>query len=145
VANWNGQFLILDGHDIKRGPIHAILHDRGVNEVRWSADSTMAAVAGFDGAVHIYDSRSWTPIRKLVGHRGRLRDVAFSPDGQRLVSCGSDGLFLIWDVRSGRSLMEIRAAEPYAWYAEFSSNGTQLLTCHGDRAVHIYRVLPWTR
>jgi serine/threonine protein kinase/WD40 repeat protein len=143
TANWSGEVLILDALRPNDTLVRTLFHDRGVNEVRWSPDSSMLAAACFDGTVYIYNTRTWNILRKLVGHRGRLRDVAFSPDSRRLVSCGSDGLFLLWDIANGQSLLEIQAAQPYAWHAEFSLSGTQLLTCQGDSSVRVYKVNPW--
>ena len=62
----------------------------------------VAAAAGDDGAVHLWDVRTQVPAGRLVGHRGSVTAVAFGPDGV-LASAGDDTTIRFWDVASQRA------------------------------------------
>lgn len=63
--------------------------------------NTLAVAVGAD--VHVYDSRTATLVRRLVGHEGSVEAIAFSPDGGRLVTGAVDRTVRLWSLESGRS------------------------------------------
>ena len=59
---------------------------------------------------------SFLELRRLVGHRDRVRTVAWSSDGKVLASGGDDRKIILWDPKKGERLTELkghRLAEPF--------------------------------
>jgi WD40 repeat protein len=71
-----------------------------VTDVAVSSDCTIAATAGADGSVCVWDLQSRTKRWRLVQHQGRALSVAFNPTGEELVSTSEFGVILRWDVES---------------------------------------------
>jgi WD40 repeat protein len=72
---------------------------RPANEVRFSPDGRVAAGAGLDGVVYVWDVDTGKEIAALKGHRGEVLSVAFAPDGRGLFSGGADTTVLLWDLK----------------------------------------------
>jgi len=79
---------------------------------QWSADGEMccvaaastlplAATAGVNRLVMLWDLSTGKCVGKGVGHSGRITDLAFSPDDQQLVSVAEDGTIMIWNIYTG--------------------------------------------
>ena len=56
-----------------------------------------------DAEVHIFETRTATLVRRLVGHEGPVETLEFTDDGRGLVSGGVDRTVRTWDLGSGRS------------------------------------------
>ena len=61
------------------------------NDLAFSPDGSVLAVAGRDEMVRLIDPVSGETARTLVGHEGRVNQVDFSPGGEWLFSAGDDG------------------------------------------------------
>lgn len=56
-------------------------------------------VEGWDeNVVIVWDTTSWQPVGKFLGHTGSVRSLAWSPDSQRLASGSADGTVIIWNI-----------------------------------------------
>jgi cytochrome c len=62
----------------------------------------LAATAGWDGVIGLWDIEGAAPVRWLTGHDGSVNDVAFTNDGATLFSASYDGTIRRWDVATGR-------------------------------------------
>ncbi|HEY1376239.1 MAG TPA: sigma-70 family RNA polymerase sigma factor, partial [Gemmataceae bacterium] len=51
--------------------------------------------------VQLYEARTGSPRRLLIGHQGPVDGLAFSTDGGRLATGSSDGTALVWDLYAG--------------------------------------------
>ncbi len=70
-----------------------------VRGVAFSPTSSLAATAGTDGTITIWDVASpGTSTTITDAHERGVQSVAFSPDGTRLVSAGWDGVAKVWDI-----------------------------------------------
>ncbi|HXE52023.1 MAG TPA: protein kinase, partial [Tepidisphaeraceae bacterium] len=87
--------LELRGH---RGP---------VMQTAFSPDGTLAASAGTDGAVCVWDLRRGRLMYRLTGHTSEVTCVAFSPDQRLLVSGSNDLTARLWDLSTGTCLRQI--------------------------------------
>ncbi|GAA0379562.1 hypothetical protein Acor_00980 [Acrocarpospora corrugata] len=107
-----------------------------------SPDGTMAATAGRDGAIGLWDPARRTKLAALTGHADDVdhyaRAVAFSADSTLLASIASGpavgaspGSLIVWDVRTKRALFK----QPYALLSgamAFSADGTTVAVGTGD-------------
>ena len=112
--------------DLVSGEIRATLAlpDR-ITAVVFSPNGYMLATAGAK-VIAIWEARSWSQTRMLVGHENEVRVIAFSPDGQRLASGSEDDTARIWDVSTGKEIVVIRAKDAVTGLA-FSPDGARLL------------------
>lgn len=81
-----GQHRSLRG---QRGPL---------NSVAFSEDGRMAAGAGIDTTVCLWDCQSGQLLQTLYGHTNEINCVAFQPGGALLASGDTDGIVLIWSI-----------------------------------------------
>uniref|UniRef100_A0A1B6DMK2 Actin-interacting protein 1 n=1 Tax=Clastoptera arizonana TaxID=38151 RepID=A0A1B6DMK2_9HEMI len=83
-------------------------HSRFVQAVRYSANGSHFASAGFDGKVFIYDGTT----AELVGevgspaHKGGVYGVAWNPDGTQLLTASGDKTCKLWDVETRTVISE---------------------------------------
>ena len=72
-------------------------HPTAVWAVKVSTDGKLAATAGYDGLVKLWDLPRGRSKHDLKKHKGWVRSLAFSPDGTRLATAGEDGTVVLWD------------------------------------------------
>ena len=108
-------------------------HSGNVNELAFSPDSTLLAVAGDKGTIYLYDVSSGNRIDNLVGHEPvsdgivSVEGIAFSPTGRWLASMGTDGRLIIWEVHSRQISNFLRWENDY-----FSGMGSPGLAWSSD-------------
>lgn len=66
--------------------------------VAFSPDGALLLAGRTDGAVTLFDTRTWEPLRTLDWRVGELRAVRFAPDGTRAAAIGTKGKIVVWDV-----------------------------------------------
>jgi WD40 repeat protein/DNA-binding SARP family transcriptional activator len=112
-ATTGESLLSFDGHDID------------VNLVAFSADGSMLATTGDDGAARVWDPATG---EQLWGFRlgGEVWGPSFSPDGSLLAAASSgQSAVRIWDLATGEVVREVDSV-PVNFVTTFSPDGQQL-------------------
>ncbi|PWU22029.1 MAG: hypothetical protein C5B50_00285 [Verrucomicrobia bacterium] len=81
-----------------------ITNAAGINDARFSPDSTWFACNGADGP-ELRDARTGTLLKRLALNQ-HVEHLDISRDGRRLVACGVEGRTMVWDARSGAPLFQ---------------------------------------
>jgi hypothetical protein len=113
-------------------------HPTAVWAVQVAADGKLAATAGYDGLIKLWDLPGRTLKHDLKKHKGWVRSLAFSPDGARLASAGEDGTVVIWDTATGAEQKTIAAHAGPVTCVAFSRDGATLATGGGDKLVKLW-------
>jgi WD40 repeat protein len=94
----------------------------------FSEDGLHFVAGGNDGVGRVWDTRTGTVVRLLVGHHGRITYVEYSKDGTRILTVSDDGTARVWDAASGSTLFSLETAS-----AQFSPDGKALIGAVGDQ------------
>lgn len=114
-----------------------------------SPDRKLAATAGANHTVHIWDTATKKVRTTLTGHQGQITDLCFTFDGQRLVSLAQDQTIRFWKCEDGTAIgvleppAAVHAIElvPMAAPTEKQPNPPQLLVSGGvDKILHTWSI-----
>jgi WD40 repeat protein len=98
-----------------------------------SPDAKLAATAGVDGSIHIWELATGKLVRVIVGHNSHIMSVSWSPDGNTIASGGrGDSRIRLWDAHSGMPLRVFSAPNGRVDFVAWSADGTQLLAAGGE-------------
>ncbi|MBI5385942.1 MAG: protein kinase [Verrucomicrobia bacterium] len=95
----------------------------------WHPSGSLLAVAGTDGRIHLYDTRTWRLRESSEKVETVLDRVLFHPGGQMLASWGYDGATRLWDVAAGKPVLVVPGTEPLS----FSQDGRRLAFKSGQQ------------
>ncbi|MEO1991255.1 MAG: WD40 repeat domain-containing protein [Pirellulales bacterium] len=113
-------------------------HPTAVWAVKVSNDGKLAATAGYDGLVKLWDFPNRKLKNDLKKHKGWVRSLDFSPDGTKLATAGEDGTVIVWNTADGAEIKTIKAHEGPVTAIEFSPDGTVLASGGGDKIVKLW-------
>ena len=113
-------------------------HPTAVWAVKVSRDGKLAATAGYDGLVKLWDLPARTVKNDLKKHKSWVRSLDFSPDGSRLATAGEDGTVIVWDTANGSETKTITAPNGPVTAVTFSPDGATLASGGGDKLVKLW-------
>jgi RNA polymerase sigma factor (sigma-70 family) len=92
-------------------------------KVAVAPDGRLAAVAGEDNAVRLFDLTAGTEVRVLVTYKRQPSSLAFSPDGKLLASASHDGSAHVYEVNTGNELFQPQAEKKVVSALCFTPDG----------------------
>ncbi len=98
------------------------------NAIAFSPDGRLAAIAGADKSVRIFDIDAGRDLRRCIGHTASVWAVAFSPDGTQVLSGSKDGTVRLWEVESARELRRLDGHTDLVTGVAFSPDGLRALS-----------------
>jgi len=117
-------------------------HTATVWAVAFSPDGSLLASASADGAIILWDTKTWEHKEPLRGHEGDVYSLSFSPDGQTLASASKDKTIKLWDARTGQ-LSSVRLPTEHTGEVlrvAYSPNGQLLASTGKDRTLRLWYV-----
>jgi len=97
--------------------------------MRFQPRTLMAAVAGDDLAVRVFDTVAGALVRTFRGHEDRIASLAFSDDARWLVTASFDGAVRVFDLPSATLLQAMSLGSPVTALA-LSPHSEFLVTAH---------------
>ncbi|MBU6222458.1 MAG: WD40 repeat domain-containing protein [Planctomycetes bacterium] len=113
-------------------------HPTAVWAVQISKDGALAATAGYDGLVKLWDLPAKAGKHDLRKHKGWVRSLAFSPDGTKLATAGEDGTVVLWNTADGQEIKTVAAHAGPVTAVAFSPDGATIATGGGDKLVKLW-------
>ncbi|MFA9405559.1 MAG: WD40 repeat domain-containing protein [Anaerolineales bacterium] len=106
-------------------PIEILAGTSHMNDVLFTADSSMLISAGMDNLIKLWDVPTWEQVGEIAGHENSVNMLSLSPAEDLLVTGSSDKTVRIWDFPGGkqRDILDVKANS-----AHLSPNGKWLAT-----------------
>jgi WD40 repeat protein len=93
------------------------------------------------GNIKIWDTKNYTLIETLEGHRSRIYDIDFSPDDELVASTSLDGTVRMWDCGNiNNQPVVLTDHESWVLSIAFSPDGKRLITSSNQKE----RILVWS-
>jgi len=115
-------------------------HSEPIWTVACSSDGRLAASAGYEGVVQVWDLETGQSIHRLEGHDHPVGGLAFTPDNQQLFSSGNDHRLRLWDVQSGDEQRVFEGHKSILYGIDISPNGKWALSGGADRDIFLWDI-----
>lgn len=105
-----------------------------------SPDGKRFLITGYDGALRLYNTKTFKEVRQLDGHAGKVWCVAFAGSGSLAVSGGFDTTVRLWDLTLAKSLKTFEGHKDYVRSVAASGDGMRIVSGGDDRTVRLWNV-----
>jgi WD40 repeat protein len=113
----------------------------GVTAVAIHPNQTIAASAGGDGVIRLWNLPGGESAGTLMGHHfGSIDALVFSPDGRLLASGSEDATIRLWDMTTRKEKAELKGHTGWVSSLSFSPDGKVLASASGDRRIILWNV-----
>jgi hypothetical protein len=115
--------------DVFSGPVYGCA---------FTPDGKRFIATGYDGALRIYNAKTYKEVRQLDGHAGKVWAVAMAYDGKHAVSGGFDNTVRLWDISAARAVKTFDGHKDYVRSVAISGDGKWILSGGDDRTVRLW-------
>jgi serine/threonine protein kinase/WD40 repeat protein len=115
-------------------------HNRRINQITISPDSTRVLSASADGTLVVWDIESGRLLTRLSGHRGPVNAGVFTLDGQFVISASDDSTLVQWELETGQRLRTFNGHTAPVKYLALSANGKNFVSSTGDDTVIVWEL-----
>ncbi|KAG1725059.1 uncharacterized protein EDB91DRAFT_1267593 [Suillus paluster] len=108
-------------------------------------DRRRMVTGSYDKTLRLWDLQTGAVLKKMEGHRDKLRGLAVSRNGRMIASGDTGGEFMAWHGETGEPLTKevIRAHSSYISSMDFSLDGTTLVSGSGDTTTKLWNTKTW--
>ncbi len=117
-----------------------------LNDVTYSPDNSLLAVASSDGTIWLRNTTSGKMLARLGSHEDKVLSISFSPDGKWLASGSSDNTLVLW--RLGKGTVDPQQIEPvytlihsnWVQQVAFYPDGNAMVSTSLDNVLHLWAI-----
>ncbi len=110
-----------------------------VHAVAVSGNNALAAGAGPDGVIKLWNLADGADRLQIAGHDQGILALAFHPDNTRIASAGEDGTIRLWRLPKAATPMAGHSADVV--YVTISADGAIAATASVDKSVRLWDAL----
>uniref|UniRef100_A0A8C4N9E0 Transcription initiation factor TFIID subunit 5 n=1 Tax=Eptatretus burgeri TaxID=7764 RepID=A0A8C4N9E0_EPTBU len=114
------------------------LTPRRLRHVKQAHELALVEKAADDVLERVWDDRTASEFKLLLGHGGPVYATAFSPDRANLLSCSEDGSVRLWSLHTFSCLVAFRGHARPVWDVSFSPHGYHFVSAGCDRLARIW-------
>lgn len=118
--------------------LRVLHHGEAVRSIAISPNGNAIASGGNDKTVKIWDLKTGSLLRTLVGHHDSVISVSISPDGQLLASGSGDNTIKVWRWEAGELVCTLKGHTAWVTTVAFSGDGKMLASGSADKLVKIW-------
>ncbi|KAJ1665686.1 60s ribosome biogenesis protein mak11 [Coemansia sp. RSA 1813] len=100
-------------YDLKKrvelGSLHE--HKGSITSLHFHGHSHLLS-ASEDGAICIFRTKDWEPLKVLKGHKGPINDIAIHPSGKLALSVSQDRTVIVWNLLTGQRASRTKTPQP---------------------------------
>jgi WD40 repeat protein len=109
-----------------------------VSAVTFSADGKLAAAAGHDGTVWLWDTSSWDEVAQWHSVGTKYASILFLPGDVELATGGHSGRIDIWNVTTAKQARPFHGHIDCVSFMALSGDGRTLATSSWDRSIKLW-------
>jgi WD40 repeat protein len=109
-----------------------------LNACAMTADAALAATAGANGSISLFDARIGEPRRTLRGHAKPVNDVDITADGRMVASASDDDTVAVWDARTGALLQTLEGHGKAVQSCRFTAEGALVVSGSSDGSIRVW-------
>ncbi len=119
---------------------YEVHHEGDILRIAIHPQGRLAASAGEDGRVIIWNLETSDPVQQLEPQTEAVQAIAYSPDGNYLLTGGADATVLLWSVASETVVQTFSGHNEPVNAVAFNRNGTQIVSGSDDDTARIWEI-----